>query len=271
MLGGHFVVTVVAAQKRSLEWFSQGLLPPFASSGPQEGETLKPYYDHAGITIYHADCRDVLPQADVVLADPPYGLGFPYLSYDDTREALINLIDDVVPALLALAERTLVLCGPTQIGLYPEPDWVACIVWDTTGSFGKRGYSQWTPVLCYGPDLDGFGNVNGILKTDVHRISGGAGVGFQRGAWEREHTCPKPENLVRWVVSRFTPEDSTILDPFMGSGTTLVVAKQLRRKAIGIEIEEKYCEIAAKRLSQDVLPLEPAPCPETQQTQLTLS
>jgi hypothetical protein len=148
-----------------------------------------------------------------------------------------------------------VLPGPTQIGLYPQPDWVSCVIWDTTGSFGAYGYNQWTPVLCYGKDLDGFGNVNGVTKGDTIRISGGAGVGFMRSSEEAKHTCPKPINLMKLVVNRFTPESCSIIDPFMGSGSTLVAAKELGRKAIGIDIEERYCEIAAKRLRQEVLPL----------------
>lgn len=222
---------------------------------------MKPYYQHGGITIYHGDCRDVLRSfppcfaVDAVVMDPPYGLEFPYLSYQDTRESLRALIADVMPMAIAKAERVLVLCGPTQVGLYPEPDWVACVTWDTTGSFGKRGYNQWTPVLCYGPDLDGFGNVNGVTKSDVLRISGGAGVGFQRDENERAHTCPKPENLMRKVIKRFVPAGASIIDPFMGSGTTLVAGKALGHRAIGIDIEERYCEIAAKRLQQEALPL----------------
>lgn len=217
---------------------------------------MKPYYSEGGITIYHGDCREVLPSLDpvgAVVTDPPYGIDFPYLTYADTRDGLKSLIADVFPMAMSIAERILVLCGPTQIGLYPQPNWVSCVTWDTTGSFGKRGYNQWTPVLCYGPDLHGFGNVNGVTKSDVIRISGGSGVGFQRDEYERAHTCPKPENLMRKVVNRFIERGATIIDPFSGSGTTLVSAQALGHRAIGIEIEERYCEIAAKRLAQGVL------------------
>ena len=219
--------------------------------------SITPYYERDGIVIYHGDCREVLPtlQADVVITDPPYGLGFPYLSYDDSRDALRSLITTTVPTMRSIAQRTVILCGPTQIGLYPEPDWVSCVTWNTTGSFGRYGYSQWTPVLCYGADIGGFGSVNGILKGDVIRISGGAGVGFQRSNDEKQHTCPKPLNLMQIVVGRFTLPGDVILDPFMGSGTTLRAAKDLGRRAIGIEIEEKYVEIAARRLEQQVLPI----------------
>ena len=67
------------------------------------------------------------------------------------------------------------------------------------------------------------------------------------------HPCPKPVEWMLWLVKWVSLEDETILDPFMGSGTTLVAAKQLGRRAIGIEIEERYCEIAANRLRQEVL------------------
>lgn len=219
---------------------------------------MQPYFERDGIVIYHGDCREILPQigaVEAVVTDPPYGLEFPYLSYQDTREALAGIIRDTMPMLQRMTERLFVLCGPTQIGMYPEPNWVSCVTWNTTGSFGRYGYNQWTPVLCYGDDLNGFGNVNGMMKGDVIRISGGVGVGFQRGKAEQEHTCPKPINLMRLVVGRFTNEGDTILDPFMGSGTTLRAAMDLGRRAIGIELEERYCEIAAKRLQQAVLPL----------------
>lgn len=67
-----------------------------------------------------------------------------------------------------------------------------------------------------------------------------------------DHPCPKPLNLYLWLVGQCSEPGQLIIDPFAGSGTTLLAAKQLNRRAIGIEIEEKYCEIAAKRLSQEV-------------------
>lgn len=215
----------------------------------------KPYYQDGAVTIYQGDCREVMPGlvADVVVTDPPYGIGFPYLSYQDTRESLSALIADVMPQVRGKMRRAIILCGPTQIAMYPEANWVSCVTWNTTGSFGRYGYSQWTPVLCYGADLDGFGNVNGMTKSDTLRINGGGGVGFRRDDSEAEHTCPKPMNMMRLVVARFTSSSETILDPFMGIGTTLVAAKDLGRKAIGIEIEERYCEIAARRCAQEVL------------------
>jgi len=199
-------------------------------------------------TLYHGDCLEILPtldKVDAVVTDPPYGIGFEYYGYDDTRDNLRNLISGLWKHKPE-SERVVILPGITQISEYPHPDWIGCITWNTTGSFGKYGYTQWMPVLLYGKDLKGFGNVNGVTKSDTLRISGGAGVGFQRTKEEKEHTCPKPENLMRLCVNRFT--DGEVLDPFMGSGTTGVACMNLGRKFIGIEIEERYFDIACKRI-----------------------
>jgi len=200
-------------------------------------------------TLYLGDCLEILPtleKVDAVVTDPPYGIGFPYYSYNDTRESLKRLVSGLFK-FRDQAKRFVILPGVTQIHEYPTPDWIGCITWNTTGSFGKYGYTQWMPVLLYGPDLDGFGNINGTTKTDTLRINGGGSVGFQRSAEEREHTCPKPDGLMRWVVNRFTQDQ--VLDPFMGSGTTGVACANLGRKFIGIEIEEKYFDIACERIS----------------------
>ncbi len=215
---------------------------------------MKPYYEDSSVTIYHGDCRDVMPDLtyDVVLTDPPYGLEFPYLSYQDSLPNLHTLIKDTFSSLRR-SKRCLISPGLTNCFLWPEPDWICAAIWDTTGSYGKCGVSQWFPILFYGQDLSGFGAVNGQIKGDVFRVTGGGSVGFQRDDNESDHVCPKPMNLWKKILNRFSDESETVLDPFMGSGTTLRAAKDLNRKAIGIEIEERYCEIAVRRMAQEVL------------------
>ena len=209
------------------------------------------------IELYLGDCLEEMKKlpdksVDLVLTDPPYGLNFSYEGYDDTRDNLKNLIKYFIPEFIRIAKRTVVLCGPTQISLYPQVNWVGSIVWNTTGSFGKCGYNQWTPFLLYGEDIKGFGNINGITKSDVLRISGGGGVGFTRSKEEKEHTCPKPITMMKLVVQRFSNENDTILDPFMGSGTTGVACVKLNRKFIGMEISPEYFEISRKRISDEL-------------------
>jgi len=208
------------------------------------------------------DCLELLKalpdgSVDAVVTDPPYGLGFPYLSYNDTRENLIALIAGFMPEARRVATRVFVLCGPTQIGLYPQADWVANVTWNTTGTFGRYGYNQWTPVLCYGSDIKGFGNVNGVLKSDTMRIIGGAGVGFQRSDAEKKHTCPKPITVMDVVIRRLTNEDDSVLDLFAGSGTTGVACAKNGRSFLGFERDPTYCEIARRRIA-DAVPLVPA-------------
>jgi len=219
---------------------------------------LKGEYKNAINQVVCCDCLEMMKMmpdkcVDLVLTDPPYGLNFSYLSYDDTRENLKNLIKEFMPEVLRIGKRAAVLCGITQISLYPEPDWIMSIIWNTTGSFGKYGYTQWMPILLYGDDLKGFGNVNGITKSDIIKISGGGGVGFTRNDLEKEHTCPKPITIMDKVVQRLSNEKDVILDCFSGSGSTLVSAKNLNRNYIGIEKEEKYCEISRQRLRQQNL------------------
>lgn len=203
-------------------------------------------------TLILDDCLEWLSRVppcfrvDAVVTDPPYGIGFPYHGYDDTRDNLKRLISGFMPAARTIADRTVVLPGITQIALYPECDWIVCVHWNTTGSFGKFGYTQWMPVLVYGEDLKGFGNVNGVTKSDRIAISGGNGVGFRRE--DVDHTCPKPENVMQRVTERLTAVGDVVLDPFMGSGTTGVACANLGRKFIGIEIEPKYFDIACERI-----------------------
>jgi len=196
------------------------------------------YYDHGGIQIHLGDCRDILPhlpKVDLCLTDPPYGVGKKYESHEDTVESLENLIAFISTA----CERRLVTCGIGNIWKYPPADWVLC--WWKPNAMTRSSVANaniWEPVLVYG--CKGFGR-DGFVAT----------IGPQ----PFDHPCPKPLKLFSWLIDKATVITDTILDPFMGSGTTLVAAKNLGRKAIGVEIEEKYCEIAVQRLAQETLAL----------------
>lgn len=206
-------------------------------------------------TIYQGDCRDVLRDwpdgcIDVVITDPPYGVDYDYLEYEDSAANLECLVNTAFPILRRIARRIVTFCGVQNVWLYPRADWMVSYSWDTTAKYGKLGYNQWQPILCYGDDIDGFGSVNGVLKSDRIHYSGGAGIGFLSEYRNGKHPCPKPLNLMRYLVSRFTNEDDVVLDPFCGSGTTLAACEQIGRKWVGIELSSDYVEIARKRTAQ---------------------
>lgn len=198
---------------------------------------MEPYYDHAGITIYHADCREVLPlpSSYVVVTDPPYGVNFRNEQWDAEVPELATRLPDMF-------EAAAIFCGPTKCWDYPRPKWVAC--WARPASSARStmgGFNHWTPVLLYGS-----------VKMRVDFKSWHA---IAYASPDYGHPCPKPVCVVKWIIGEISKPESMILDCYMGSGTTLRAAKDLGRKAIGIEIEEKYCEIAAQRMAQEVLPL----------------
>jgi site-specific DNA-methyltransferase (adenine-specific) len=207
---------------------------------------MKPYYEHAGITIYHGDCREILPtlpKCDLLLTDPPYGVGLEYGQFDDTPANVRFLVADVIPMARAHSKRMLLTCGTRQIHFYPEPDWILCWL-NRAGSFcNPWGFTCWQPILAYGPDPyleNSMGSRPDVIEHSETSEKNG-------------HPCPKPIGFWQKLLNRGSVQTSDlIIDCFMGSGTTLKAAKDTGRKAIGIELEEKYCEIAAKRLSQEV-------------------
>lgn len=193
---------------------------------------MTPYYDHAGITIYHGDCRDILPHlgpVDLVLTDPPYGVG----------KLKADAFESVIPLILNFP-KVIITSGIANIWAYPPADWVLC--WWKSNCMTRSMVANanvWEPILVY--RCKGFGVDGKAVMITPQPF---------------DHPCPKPLRLFLWLAGKATKEADIILDPFMGSGTTLVAAKQLGRKALGIEIEERYCEIAVKRLEQEVLQFE---------------
>jgi site-specific DNA-methyltransferase (adenine-specific) len=209
---------------------------------------VKPYYQDSAVTIYHGDCREILPDIgfDRIITDAPYGVEVEYGQFHDTAQNVGDLATYLASYLLSCIGAA-VLCGVTQMWLWPQPKWVLCwSYFPTTNQFSPWGYAQWQPVLVYGSDPY-LSAGKGPRPTVFTRIRPPDKKG-------NDHPCPKPEDVMTWLVDRTTAFNDVILDPFMGSGTTLRATKDLGRKAIGIELEERYCEIAARRMEQEVLP-----------------
>jgi site-specific DNA-methyltransferase (adenine-specific) len=219
----------------------------------KDSAMISPYYSEDGITLYCGDCREILPilpdkSVDLVLTDPPYGLGFDYLDFNDTPDNVESLLKATIGDMQRVSQRVAMAASISNLYRFPQAKWIVSCSWNTTGSYGFFGFSQWFPVLMWGEDVRAqTGKVNGILKSDVITVSGGGGVGFMRNG-DDKHPCPKPLTLWLKLMARFS--ETSVCDPFVGSGTTLVAAKQLGRRAIGIEISEKYCQIAVDRLRQ---------------------
>jgi site-specific DNA-methyltransferase (adenine-specific) len=234
---------------------------------------MKPYYQDAHSVIYNADCREVLPTlapVDLVLTDPPYGIDLGnnrssgnghgikhvrYESYDDTLDNLRAVVVPVITSLMQSTDRVLCFCATQHVGEFPKPTCIGGIYFPAACGCNPWGFGSLAALLMYGqaPDL-----VNGA-KATVFRST--------QPSDKNGHPCPKPLYAIQYFVTLGSRVGETIIDPFMGSGTTLVAAKNLGRKAIGIELEEKYCEIAVNRLRQEVLPFD-APTPKPQQSKM---
>lgn len=260
---------------------------------------MTPYYEREGITLYHADCMDVLPtleRVDHVLTDPPYEAEAhtlqrrtketfaPQVGGRDMRPATVKAVD-FAPMTCAtrlavsrefgrLARRwTLVFCQAEAVG-----EWRAALV---AGGLSWRRACVWVkpdgpPQLSGDRPGMGYESIACAHAEGRSQWNGGGRLGVFRCATKSDpdsertgHVTQKPLILMRDLVSLFTDPGELILDPFAGSGTTGVAAFNLGRKAILIEREEKYCEVAAKRLESLTPPLFTLPAePATQGTLL---
>jgi site-specific DNA-methyltransferase (adenine-specific) len=243
-------------------------------SADDEMTLPKPYYEEDGIVIYHGDCRDILPhlpKVDLVLTDPPYGTTSCEWDVAENILELWPLLYPISNSFVMTASQPFT----TDLINSNRKMFKYCWVWNKK-IHGNFLLAHYQPMKIH-EDVVVFGGSPYFpqMKKGQLRLNGGGKsklwdmempkrlndeyypqsiIEFpntQRG----EHPTEKPVDLFRYMALSYSMTDATILDPFMGSGTTLRAAKDLGRKAIGIEIEEKYCAIAVERLRQAVLPL----------------
>jgi site-specific DNA-methyltransferase (adenine-specific) len=222
---------------------------------------VTPYYDHAGITLYHADCRDVLPslRADALVSDPPFGINWSRATwadgvgdYPDLMRWLVEQASSVVPTGWCFVFQAM-----PNVARFHEwfPDgWRLFAACKNFAQIRPTGvWHSWDPVVFWrnGPSSGPSSGPNSGHVNRDYFVGNVAGVFGER----IDHPCPKPLDTMKHIIGLAAPLSGVVVDPFAGSGTTLVAAKDMGRRAIGIEIEERYCEIAAKRLAQEVLPL----------------
>ena len=193
-------------------------------------------------TLTCGNCMDennYLDEYDVCITDPPYGASIDYDEYDDSREALVALINGFMPIVLGRAKNTFLTCGNAQVHLYPEVYWL--MGWFFHGGGVVRyGYNCFQPILCYGKDPS-LVSCNGSRPDAI--------VTKNKGKKEKiDHPCPKPLEFWEWLFRRtIFKENSLIIDPFVGSGTSIVIAEQLGHSCHGIDTSAKYCDITIER------------------------
>ena len=206
--------------------------------------------------LYLGDCLEVLSElekVDAVVTDPPYGVLLgetkngqerdknreAYIGFSDTPEYVRDKVIPAVKIALSKAKCGLITPGTRNCFLYPPPDDMGVWFNPAGTSIGRWGFILAQPILYYG-------------KNPKNCKESGASSVWAKHTRSTEikklHPCPKPLKFITWAVDKVSFEGNIILDPFMGSGTTGVVCVNLLRRFVGIEIEEKYFDVACKRI-----------------------
>ena len=221
----------------------------------------KIYYQDDSVVIYCADCRLVLPlfpdkSFDLVLTDPPYGIegdkgqnakhgkGNYDADFEDTPEYFITVTAPVIIDCINRFGRVVLTPPSHLIHKLPQPNTIGCYFMNASASWSSWGILTTIPIYYYGKDPRGG-------KRQMPD-----GLYLREAAPRNGHPCAKPIKAWMWLLNKSSLIGEVVFDPFLGSGTTCVAAKILGRRSIGIEISEKYCEIAKKRCSQSVMQLD---------------
>ena len=224
------------------------------------GLLMKPYYQDDWVTLYHGDCLEVTEwlSADVLVTDPPYGVSNESRKgrYQSTRRQIRQAAPIIGDSSVELRDKMLKLWGSGPRVVFgtwraPRPEPVDYrLIWHKAGSMpgptnaafmsqDEEIYITGTGFVRTSPPL------RSVIRTSEIRSNEVAAIG---------HPTPKPLGLMQILVGRCPP--GVVADPFAGSGSTLVAVKSFGRRAVGVELDERYCEIAANLLSQDMLVLE---------------
>lgn len=215
---------------------------------------MTPYYDDGIASIYHGDCAEIAPtlgRFDLLCTDPPYGIGEARANHKSRNRNAAKSADygtsdwdDQPPSDELLADLCQIatwqcVFGGNYFALPPSPAW---LVWDKEKRAGidfAHGELAWT-------------NYGRALQIKRHLWAGYWQADMSRKE-ERVHPTQKPLAVMSWAIGLCPERPTSVIDPFMGSGTTLRACKDLGIRCVGIEREEKYCAIAAGRLRQSVL------------------
>lgn len=212
----------------------------------------KPYYQDMWATIYNGDCRELLPELQdisIIVSDPPYGISYLHSGGGKGRHYRVNteiIHGDDTPF------------DPAFLLEYPE-----VLIW------GANNYARRLPEggrWLIWDKLDGLESYDSFSDVEIAWSNTGTACRMFRYLWKgicqagdkecgREYPAQKPEPLMRWCIEQCKDKTGIICDPFMGAGSTLRAAKSINRKCVGIEINERACEIAARRMGQEVLDL----------------
>ncbi len=216
-------------------------------------------------TLYLGDCREVLPtlgHVDAVIMDPPYGVQLKakrakqrgggvkvragQYGHEDSPAYVRTVVIDALERCRMLAPAVTVTPGIRNLWLYPPADDLGCFFSAAGTGLGRWGFTCMQPILYYGKDP--------YLAQCMGSRPNSHGQTYPNDANTQAHPCAKPLPMMLWLVSRASLEGMTVLDPFMGSGTTGVACVRLGRPFIGCEIERRYFDVACERLIRETRP-----------------